>query len=61
MVDCRGGRPRIPDGYRGRDLLGTLMDAGMLEFLALVAAGVLGCALFRKLRVRPRGSASVET
>jgi hypothetical protein len=38
-------------------LIGVLKDAGMLEFLALVASGALGCSLLRKLWVRPRGSA----
>jgi hypothetical protein len=41
-------------------LIGVLKDAGMLEFLALVAASVIGCLLIRKLRVRRRGIAPVE-
>jgi hypothetical protein len=40
-------------------LIGVLKDAGMLEFLALVAASVIGCLLIRKLRVRRRGIAPV--
>jgi len=38
--------------------IGALMDAGMLPFLAV---GAISWLLLRKLRVRPRGSASVET
>jgi hypothetical protein len=41
-------------------LFGVLKDAGMLEFLALVAASVIGCSLLRKLRARPRAIARVE-
>jgi hypothetical protein len=41
-------------------LIGVLKDAGMLEFLALVAASVIGYSLLRKLRVRPRRIAPVE-
>jgi len=41
-------------------LIGVLKDAGMLEFLALVAASVISYSLLRKLRVRPRGIARVE-
>ena len=41
-------------------LIGVLKDAGMLEFLALVAASVISYSLLRKLRVRPRGVARVE-
>ena len=37
---------------------GVLKDAGILEFLAV---GAISWLLLRKLRVRPRGSASVET
>ncbi len=35
-------------------LIGVLKDAGMLEFLALVAVSVIGWLLVRKLWVRPR-------
>jgi uncharacterized membrane protein len=38
--------------------IGALKDAGILEFLAV---GAISWLLLRKLRVRPRGSASVET
>jgi hypothetical protein len=38
--------------------IGVLKDAGILEFLAV---GAISWLLLRKLRVRPRGSASVET
>jgi hypothetical protein len=41
-------------------LIGVLKDAGMLEFLALVAASVISYSLLRKLRVRPRGISRVE-
>jgi hypothetical protein len=41
--------------------IGVLKDAGMLEFLALVAASVIGWLLLRRLRVRPRGGAPVKT
>ena len=41
-------------------LIGVLKDAGMLEFLALVAASVISYSLLRKLHVRPRGIARVE-
>ena len=44
--------------------IGVLKDAGILEFLAVGAVGAIGAIswlLLRKLRVRPRGSASVET
>jgi hypothetical protein len=41
--------------------IGVLKDAGILELLAVGAAGALGWLLFRKLCVRPRGSAPVET
>ena len=40
---------------------GVLKDAGILEFLAVGAIGAISWLLLRKLRVRPRGSASVET
>jgi hypothetical protein len=39
-------------------LIGVLKDAGILEFLAV---GAISWLLLRKLRVRLRGSASVET
>jgi UPF0716 family protein affecting phage T7 exclusion len=42
-------------------LVGVLKDAGFFALLALVAASVIGWLLFRKLRVRPRGRAPVET
>jgi uncharacterized membrane protein len=38
--------------------IGVLKDAGILPFLAI---GAISWLLLRKLRVRPRGSASVET
>jgi hypothetical protein len=38
--------------------IGVLTDAGIFEFLA---AGAISWLLLRKLRVRPRGSASVGT
>ena len=41
--------------------IGVLKDAGILEFLAAGAIGAIGWLLLRKLRVGPRGSASVET
>ena len=41
-------------------LIGVLKDAGMLEFLALVAASVISYSLLRKLRVQPRGIARAE-
>jgi hypothetical protein len=41
--------------------IGVLMDAGVPALLVLVVAGVIGWLLLRKLRVRPRGSPSVET
>jgi hypothetical protein len=37
-------------------LIGVLMDAGVPALLVLFVAGALGWSLFRKLRVRPRGS-----
>ena len=39
----------------------TKRSRARVAFLAFVAAGALGCSRFRKLRVRPRGSAPVET
>ena len=41
--------------------IGVLKDAGILEFLAVGAIGAISWLLLRKLRVRPRGSAPVET
>jgi hypothetical protein len=41
--------------------IGVLKDAGILEFLAVAAIGAISWLLLRKLRVRPRGSAPVET
>ena len=41
--------------------IGVLKDAGILEFLAVGVIGAISWLLLRKLRVRPRGSASVET
>jgi hypothetical protein len=41
--------------------IGVLKDAGVFEFLAVGAIGAISWLLLRKLRVRPRGSASVET
>jgi hypothetical protein len=42
-------------------LIDSLMQVGVPVLLAFVAAGALGCSRFRKLRVRPRGSAPLET
>ena len=42
-------------------LIGVLKDAGILEFLAVGTIGAISSLLLRRLRVRPRGSASVET
>ena len=41
-------------------LIGALMDADVLPFFALVAAGAIGGSQLRKERVRPRG-ATAET
>jgi hypothetical protein len=41
--------------------IGVLKDAGILELLAVGAIGAISWLLLRKLRARPRGSASVET
>jgi hypothetical protein len=41
--------------------IGVLKDAGILEFVAVGVIGAISWLLLRKLRVRPRGSASVET
>jgi hypothetical protein len=41
--------------------IGVLKDAGILEFLAVSAIGAISWLQLRRLRVRPRGSASVET
>ena len=41
--------------------IGVLKDVGILEFLAVGAIGAISWLLLRKLRVRPRGSASVGT
>jgi hypothetical protein len=41
--------------------IGVLKDAGILEFLAVGVIGAISWLLLRKLRVRPRGSASVDT
>jgi|SRR5208282_3520992 len=41
-------------------LIGALMDADVLPFFALVAAGAIGGSQLRKKRVRPRG-ATAET
>ena len=41
--------------------IGVLKDAGILEFLAVGAIGAISWLLLHKRRVRPRGSASVET
>ena len=41
--------------------IGVLKDAGILEFLAVGVIGAISWLLLRKLRVRPRGRASVET
>ena len=41
--------------------IGVLKDAGILEFLAVGTIGAISWLLLRKLRARPRGSASVET
>jgi hypothetical protein len=42
-------------------VIGVLKDAGILEFLAVGTIGAISWLLLRKLRARPRGSASVET
>jgi len=42
-------------------LIGILKDAGAPAFLALIVAGATGWIVFRKLRMRPRGGASVGT
>ena len=41
--------------------IGVLKDAGIFEFLAVGVIGAISWLLLRKLRVRPRGSAPVET
>ena len=41
--------------------IGVLKEAGILEFLAVGVIGAISWLLLRKLRVQPRGSASVET
>ena len=41
--------------------IGVLKEAGILEFLAVGMIGAISWLLLRKLRVQPRGSASVET
>jgi hypothetical protein len=42
-------------------LIGSLMEAGVAALLAFVGVRALGWLLFRKLWVRPRGEAPVET
>jgi len=42
-------------------LIGVLYDAGLLPGLAVGAVGAVGWSLLRKLWVRPRSSAPVET
>jgi len=42
-------------------LIGVLKEAGLLALLAFVGVGAFGWWLFRKLWVRPRGSAPLET
>ena len=42
-------------------LIGVLYDAGLLPGLAVGAIGAVGWSLLRKLWVRPRSSAPVET
>jgi len=42
-------------------LVGVLKDADLLAPFAFVAMGAIGWSLLRKLWVRPRGSAPVET
>ena len=42
-------------------LIDSLMEADVPALLAFVVASALGCSRFRKLRVRPRGSAPLET
>jgi hypothetical protein len=42
-------------------LIGALLDAGILPFLALATAGAVGSPLLRKLWARPRERASVKT
>jgi hypothetical protein len=41
-------------------VLGVLQDAGVLKFLASMAAGAVGWSCCRKLRVRAYGRASAE-
>ena len=41
--------------------IGVLKEAGILEFLAVGVIGAISWLLLRKLRVRPRGSAPLET
>jgi hypothetical protein len=41
--------------------IGVLKEAAILEFLAVGVIGAISWLLLRKLRVRPRESASVET
>jgi hypothetical protein len=42
-------------------LIGVLYDADLLPGLAVGGVGAIGWSLLRKLLVRPRGSAPVET
>jgi hypothetical protein len=42
-------------------LIGVLRDAGMLPGLPVGALGAIGWSLLRKLWVRPRANAPVET
>jgi hypothetical protein len=42
-------------------LIGVLKDACVPALLVLVVAGAIGWSLFRRLRVRPRRSAPIET
>jgi hypothetical protein len=42
-------------------VVGVLIDAGVLKSVALVSAGAVGWSLCRKVWVRARGRATVET
>jgi hypothetical protein len=45
----------------GRDLIGSLMGAGVLALLTLAVAGALGWFLLRVRWPRPRGKGSART
>jgi hypothetical protein len=42
-------------------LIDFLMEVGVPALLAFIVVSALSCSLFRKLRVRSHGSATVET